>query len=107
MPSHSLRWQSPAIWDDVGVPVGWKLNPQVFEVQVRVWQSVSEPGHVVAATQSTQLPEPSHTWPPDWLHDVPLASAGCEGMPAAQTSLVHCEPSSAGRSPSSIALTML
>jgi len=50
-PSHSFRWQSPGICDDVGVPAGWKLNPQTPLMQVRLWQSVSTPGQEAGVTQ--------------------------------------------------------
>jgi hypothetical protein len=55
----------------------------------------------VVASHATQVPAPSQTLPPFWVHAVPAGLAGCDGVPPVQASVVHWLPSSAGRSVSS------
>src|SRR5205814_1199030 len=82
----------------VGVPTAVLFTPQALATQVRVWHSVSEPGHWAAALHCTQEPAALQTEPPFWLQAVFAGTGGCEGAPAVQTSLVHELPSSAGTS---------
>src|SRR6476660_9605301 len=74
-------------------------------MQVRVWHSVSEPGHCEAWVHCTQL-VPLHTVPLFWLHAVFGATAGKFGLPLVHVCEVHWLPSSAGRSVSKFTATI-
>jgi hypothetical protein len=88
-PLHWFFWQLLAVCADVGVPLAVKAKPQVLATQVRVWHSVSWPGHVDAVTHWTHCPVPLHVVPPFWLQAEPDAVGGFDGAPAVHTSLVH------------------
>src|SRR5438128_11003091 len=60
LPSQTFFRQLPDICEVVVAPSGLKSSPQV-PLQVRVWQSVSLPGHSLALMHSTQAPAPSHS----------------------------------------------
>jgi hypothetical protein len=106
-PSHWFVWQSPAVCAAVTVPAATLFVTQAFPaLHENVWHSVSVP-HCAAALHCTQVPPALQTVPPPWLQAVLTGSAGCEGTPAVQVSVVHWLPSSAGRSLLSTVLTML
>jgi len=66
-----------------------KFIPHVLAVHVRVWHSVSVPGHCEAVLHWTHWPEPLQTCPPFWLHGELRGAIGLLGTPAVQTSEVH------------------
>src|SRR5213078_2146035 len=93
-------------WLDNGVPAGVNVKPHVPLTHVRVWHSVSEPLHCVAALHCTQAPEPSQKVPPPLEQAVFTGLLGCEGTPDEQISAVQSRPSSAGTSESSATLVV-
>src|SRR5262245_40629719 len=63
-PSHCACLQSPAVWAARLVPAAAYEKPHAPAMHVRVWHSVSCPGHPLAAMHSTHAPEMSQTSPP-------------------------------------------
>jgi hypothetical protein len=55
-PSHCACLQSPAVWAASLVPAAAYEKPHAPAMQVRVWHSVSWPGHPLAAMHSTHAP---------------------------------------------------
>ena len=107
MPSHSFSRQSPGVCSEVGVPGAVLFTPHALVMQVRTWQSVSEPGHCVLTLQATQVPVPEQNEPPCWVHVAVVPNGGCIGLPALHVSDVHWLPSSAGTSLSSTTFVTL
>src|SRR5262249_61365419 len=87
VPSHTLILQSPGLWFAIGVPRGGSIAPHTPATHVRMWHSVSLPGHSDAMMQFTQWPAPSHSRPVP--HVVPAATTACDATPFVQMSVVH------------------
>src|SRR5688572_25692682 len=88
-PLQTFRLQSCGVCELVGVFRAVLDTPHMWLIQVRLWHSVSLPGHWLGALHWTQAPAPSQKVPPLWLHEVLRADGGLEGTPLVQTLSVH------------------
>src|SRR4051812_15124809 len=94
-PSQTFFLQSRGVCAETRVPAAVLLVPHWPAMQLRVWQSASVPGQVLADRHSTQWEAPSQTRLPP--QTAPDATGRWEGVPELHSSVVHTLPST-GRS---------
>src|SRR5262245_2239448 len=100
-PLQTVFLQSFCVWPAISVPAARLVTPHWPETQLRVWQSASVPGQVLAVRHSTQWEAPSQTrLPPQVVPDWTLRWVT---VPELHSSVVQGLVST-GRSPSSLTL---
>ena len=90
---RQAAWQEQALTATAQAPI-----VRITETAAAITVQAAQAQSTSIAGAATQAPAPSHTAPPPWLQAVPAGRLGCVGTPAAQASLVHWLPSSAGTS---------